>query len=104
MEELFQGIARLIAKAIDEKSPYTGGHCKRVPELTMMLANATHQHNTGPLADFVLTDADRHELSVAGWLHDCGKIATPEYVMDKASKLQTIFDRDRTGRRQNRDS
>lgn len=93
MEELFQGIARLIAKAIDEKSPYTGGHCKRVPELTMMLANATHQHNTGPLADFVLTDADRHELSVAGWLHDCGKIATPEHVMDKASKLQTIFDR-----------
>jgi len=93
MEELFQGIARLIAKAIDEKSPYTGGHCKRVPELTMMLANAAHQHNIGPLADFVLTDADRHELSVAGWLHDCGKIATPEHVMDKASKLQTIFDR-----------
>ncbi len=93
MEELFQGIARLIAKAIDEKSPYTGGHCKRVPELTMMLANAAHQHKSGPLADFVLTDADRHELSVAGWLHDCGKIATPEHVMDKASKLQTIFDR-----------
>ena len=93
MEELFQGIARLIAKAIDEKSPYTGGHCKRVPELTMMLANATHQYNSGPLADFKLTEADRHELSVAGWLHDCGKIATPEHVMDKASKLQTIFDR-----------
>ncbi|MDF3124959.1 HD family phosphohydrolase [Rheinheimera sp. 1928-s] len=93
MEELFQGIARLIAKAIDEKSPYTAGHCRRVPELTMMLANAVHHYNTGPLADFVLTEADRHELSVAGWLHDCGKIATPEYVMDKASKLQTIFDR-----------
>ncbi|KKK99950.1 GAF domain-containing protein [Rheinheimera mesophila] len=93
MEELFQGIARLIAKAIDEKSPYTGGHCKRVPELTMMLADAVHSHNSGPLADFKLTEADRHELSVAGWLHDCGKIATPEYVMDKASKLQTIFDR-----------
>lgn len=93
MEELFQGIARLIAKAIDEKSPYTGGHCRRVPELTMMLADAVHSHNSGPLADFKLTEADRHELSVAGWLHDCGKIATPEYVMDKASKLQTIFDR-----------
>ena len=93
MEELFQGIARLIAKAIDEKSPYTGGHCKRVPELTMMLADAVHRHDQGPLADFRLTEADRHELNVAGWLHDCGKIATPEYVMDKASKLQTIFDR-----------
>lgn len=93
MELLFQGIARLIAKAIDEKSPYTGGHCRRVPELTMMLADAVHRHQTGPLADFYLTEADRNELSVAGWLHDCGKIATPEYVMDKASKLQTIFDR-----------
>lgn len=93
MEALFQGIARLIAKAIDEKSPYTGGHCKRVPELTMMLADAVHHYDRGPLADFRLNDADRNELSVAGWLHDCGKIATPEYVMDKASKLQTIFDR-----------
>jgi HD-GYP domain-containing protein (c-di-GMP phosphodiesterase class II) len=93
MEQLFQGIARLIAKAIDEKSPYTGGHCRRVPELTMMLADAVHRHKSGPLADFSLTEADRNELSVAGWLHDCGKIATPEYVMDKASKLQTIFDR-----------
>jgi HD-GYP domain-containing protein (c-di-GMP phosphodiesterase class II) len=93
MEQLFQAIARLIAKAIDEKSPYTGGHCRRVPELTMMLADAVHRHDQGPLASFKLSEADRHELSVAGWLHDCGKIATPEYVMDKASKLQTVFDR-----------
>ena len=93
MEELFQSLTRLIARAIDEKSPYTGGHCNRVPELTMMMAEAVCAHNKGPLADFVMDDKDKYELSVAGWLHDCGKVTTPEYVVDKATKLETIFDR-----------
>jgi len=93
MEELFQSLTRLIARAIDEKSPYTGGHCNRVPELTMLIAEAVCHTNTGPLADFYLDENEKHELSVAGWLHDCGKIVTPEYVMDKSSKLETIFDR-----------
>ena len=93
MEELFQSFTRLIAKAIDEKSPYTGGHCRRVPILTMMIAEAVHQYPTGPLKDFKMTDADKHELSVAGWLHDCGKIAIPDSVMDKSTKLECIFDR-----------
>jgi len=93
MEQLFQSFTRLIAKAIDEKSPYTGGHCRRVPELTMMIADAVHEYDKGALADFKMSDADRHELSLAGWLHDCGKIGTPEYVMDKAKKLETVFDR-----------
>lgn len=93
MEELFQAFTRLIAKAIDEKSPYTGGHCRRVPELTMMIAEAVHRHEQGPMASFKMNDADRHELNLAGWIHDCGKVATPEYVMDKAKKLETVFDR-----------
>ncbi|PPC75943.1 phosphohydrolase [Pokkaliibacter plantistimulans] len=93
MESLFQSLTRLIAKAIDEKSPYTGGHCRRVPELTMIFAEAVHNTEQGPLSTFRMTDADRYELSIAGWLHDCGKIATPEYVMDKATKLQTLYDR-----------
>ncbi|WP_034474531.1 HD family phosphohydrolase [Aestuariibacter salexigens] len=93
MEELFQAFTRLIAKAIDEKSPYTGGHCRRVPELTMMIAEAVHRHDEGPLASFTMSDADRKELDLAGWIHDCGKVATPEYVMDKSKKLETVFDR-----------
>jgi len=93
MEELFQSLTRLIARAIDEKSPYTGGHCNRVPELTMMVAEAVCHQKIGPLTDFHMDEKDKYELSVAGWLHDCGKIATPEYVMDKATKLETIHDR-----------
>lgn len=93
LNHLFDAFVRLIATAIDEKSPYTGGHCRRVPELTMMLAEAASRSDHPALRDFRLTDADRHELSVAAWLHDCGKITTPEWVMDKATKLQTIRDR-----------
>lgn len=92
LEQLFEALSRLLAKAIDEKSPYTGGHCRRVPVLTMLLADACHEMHEGPFADFNMTPADRHELTVAGWLHDCGKIATPEHVMDKATKLHGLHD------------
>jgi HD-GYP domain-containing protein (c-di-GMP phosphodiesterase class II) len=93
LQNLFEGLTNLINTAIDEKSPYTGGHCLRVPELTLMLAEATSEETDGPLADFKMNDKDRYELKVAGMLHDCGKITTPVHVVDKATKLETIFDR-----------
>ncbi|MDI1247099.1 MAG: GAF domain-containing protein [Rhodoferax sp.] len=93
LEDLFESFIGLINMAIDEKSPYTGGHCQRVPALTMMLADATAQHNEGPLAGFSMSEMDRYELKIAGLLHDCGKITTPVHVVDKATKLQTLFDR-----------
>jgi HD-GYP domain-containing protein (c-di-GMP phosphodiesterase class II) len=93
LEHMFESLISLIANALDEKSPYNGGHCYRVPELTLMIAEAAHQTTEGYLKDFTLSDADRYELKIAGLLHDCGKITTPEYVVDKAKKLETIFDR-----------
>lgn len=93
LKNLFESFIKLIADAIDEKSPYTGGHCQRVPELTMMLAEAAMKTNAGPFKDFSMTEKEFYELKIAAWLHDCGKVTTPEYVMDKATKLETIFDR-----------
>ncbi|GIZ51431.1 GAF and HD-GYP domain-containing protein [Noviherbaspirillum aridicola] len=93
LEDLFEGFVKLINIGIDEKSPHTGRHCEAVPELTMMLADAAHRAGTGPLADFRMSDADRRQLWIAGLLHDCGKITTPVHVVEKATKLQTIFDR-----------
>ncbi len=93
MEALLEALVNLINIGIDEKSPYTGRHCQFVPELTMMLAEAVHETNSGPMAAFRMSDADRRELWLAGLLHDCGKITTPVHVVDKATKLQTIFDR-----------
>jgi HD-GYP domain-containing protein (c-di-GMP phosphodiesterase class II) len=93
MEDLFESFIGLINTAIDDKSAYTGGHCERVPVLTMMLADAVSRTKLGPLKDFVMTEKDRYELKIAGLLHDCGKITTPVHVVDKSTKLETIFDR-----------
>jgi HD-GYP domain-containing protein (c-di-GMP phosphodiesterase class II) len=93
LETLFEAFINLINAAIDDKSPYTGGHCERVPVLTMMLAEAANRTTKGPLKSFTMDDRDRHELKIAGLLHDCGKITTPVHVVDKATKLQTLFDR-----------
>jgi HD-GYP domain-containing protein (c-di-GMP phosphodiesterase class II) len=93
LEELFEALINLINLAIDEKSPYTGGHCQRVPALTMMLAEAADAAKEGPLASFKMDDRDRYELKIAGLLHDCGKVTTPVHIVDKATKLQTLFDR-----------
>lgn len=93
LERLFECLVKLIATTIDQKSPYTGAHCRRVPELTMLLAEAVHEMQEGYFKDFTLSEADRYELKIAAWLHDCGKITTPEFVIDKATKLQTIYDR-----------
>jgi HD superfamily phosphodiesterase len=93
LEELFEAFINLINLAIDEKSPYTGGHCQRVPALTMMLAEATDATAEGPLSSFHMDERDRYELKIAGLLHDCGKVTTPVHVVDKATKLQTLFDR-----------
>jgi HD-GYP domain-containing protein (c-di-GMP phosphodiesterase class II) len=93
LEQLFESFIALINTAIDEKSPYTGGHCQRVPALTMMLAEAVSETSEGPLRDLQMTEKDRYELKIAGLLHDCGKVTTPVHVVDKATKLEGIFDR-----------
>jgi HD-GYP domain-containing protein (c-di-GMP phosphodiesterase class II)/DNA-binding response OmpR family regulator len=92
-KDLLDSFIKLIASAIDAKSPYTGGHCARVPVLTELIAGAACDAQSGPFADFDLNEDQRYELHTAGWLHDCGKVTTPEYVVDKATKLETIFDR-----------
>ncbi len=93
LKHLMERFIEVIASAIDDKSPYTGYHCRRVPEIAMLMADAINAHKDGPLADFKLNDKQRYELKIAALLHDCGKITTPVHVVDKATKLETIFDR-----------
>ena len=92
-KHLFKSFIQVIAGAIDAKSPYTGGHCNRVPALTAMLAKAACDQTEGPFAAFSLTEDEWYELEVAAGLHDCGKVTTPEYIVDKATKLETIYNR-----------
>lgn len=90
---LLDSFIQLVAGAIDAKSPYTGGHCQRVPELARMLAQAACDATEGPYARFSMTPDEWEALHIAAWLHDCGKVTTPEYVVDKATKLETLYNR-----------
>ncbi|WP_051094414.1 GAF domain-containing protein [Bordetella sp. FB-8] len=92
-KSLLDAVVRMIANSIDAKSPYTGGHCQRVPMLAMSLVRAASRSRSGPFADFTLTPDDWEAVKVASWLHDCGKLTTPEYIVDKATKLESLYNR-----------
>lgn len=92
-KKLLDSFIAMIAGAIDAKSPYTGGHCQRVPVLAMMLADKACESTDGIFSDFGMSPDERYEMEIAALLHDCGKVTTPEYVVDKATKLETIYDR-----------
>jgi len=93
-EKLMDALVKLIASTIDEKSPYTGGHCQRVPEIAMMLAKAAQESDRPPFSQFGFKTRDEwREFEIAAWLHDCGKIVTPEHIVDKATKLEMIYNR-----------
>ncbi len=93
LELLLESFIQAIASAIDEKSPYTGGHIERVAKLTMMIAENINQIDYGIYGPLSLNNDELKELRIASWMHDIGKITTPEYVVDKSTKLETIYDR-----------
>ena len=93
-QHLMDSFIKLMASTIDEKSPYTGKHCERVPQLAMMLAKAASDSHQQPFSHFKLHTPDQwREFEIAAWLHDCGKIITPEHIVDKSTKLETIYNR-----------
>ena len=90
---LLESFIEVLGRAVDAKSPFTGIHCKRVPVIARMLAMAAVQTERGPLKNFEMSDDDWYALHIASWLHDCGKVTTPEYIVNKATKLETINNR-----------
>ncbi|GIU46870.1 HD domain-containing phosphohydrolase [Shewanella algidipiscicola] len=93
-KQLMESFIKLIAQAIDDKSPYTAGHCNRVPELGLMLADQAVASQQPPFDTFEFNNEEEHtEFRMAAWLHDCGKITTPEHIVDKGSKLEVIYNR-----------
>lgn len=91
--DLFEGFVQLIADAIDAKSPYTGGHCRRVPELAISFVNQMNEEGRSPYGPYKLNDDERHAFHLGAWLHDCGKVTSPENIIDKATKLEAITNR-----------
>lgn len=92
-KKLLDGVIRLLADAIDAKSPYTGGHCERVPQLAESLMQRMCDTKEGPFAQVAMTENERYEFRLGAWLHDCGKVTSPEYIIDKATKLEALYNR-----------
>ncbi len=93
MEILFDSFVQVMATAIDERSPYTGGHIQRVAELGVLMCEAMNEVTEGPFADVTFSKDKIKEMHIAGWMHDIGKVTTPVHIMDKSTKLETIVDR-----------
>ena len=93
MKDLFDALVKMIASTIDEKSAHTGNHCRKIPLITMLLADAVNRTRQGPFADFTISDDELYQLETAAWLHDCGKLTTPDRVMEKSTKLEMPIDR-----------
>lgn len=92
-DALLKSFIELIAKAIDEKSPYTGAHCSRVPILAVMLLEQAKQAQSPYFKDFQMEGDEQKAFEIGASLHDCGKITTPDYVFDKSTKLDTFYNR-----------
>ena len=92
-QDLLEAVIKVLAHAVDAKSPYTGSHCERVPELAEMLLDQAAAVHSGSLAEYQPNEEERYAFRMAAWLHDCGKITSPEYVVDKATKLETLYNR-----------
>ena len=93
MTELFEAFVKVMATAIDEKSPVTGGHIRRVAELTLTMAEVIHDLDEGHFKDKTFSPDQMYELRIAAYMHDIGKVTSPVEIVEKAKKLQTIFDR-----------
>ena len=92
LEKLLEAFLKSIIYAIGKKSPYTAGHIKRMVTLSLMIAKSVSADTvTYPQVNY--TDDAMQELNFAALMHDIGKLATPEQVVDKATKLETIYDR-----------
>ena len=93
LRTLFESLIRVLAEAIDAKSPSTANHGKRVPIVALLLAKAVSSMKEGTFQHVHFSDEELYELEVASFLHDCGKITTPIHLVEKHRKLETIVDR-----------
>jgi putative nucleotidyltransferase with HDIG domain len=76
LENLFVGIAWSFASALDAKSPWTAGHSKRVTQYSVAIAE-----QLGQTTEFV------NSIQTCGLLHDIGKIAISEKILDKPGSI-----------------
>ena len=92
LNNLLHSLIKSIGSALNEKSEYTAKHVENVASLALTIAKGIDKNND-IFKEKTYSNDQLEELKFAAWLHDIGKITTPEYIIDKATKLETIYDR-----------
>jgi len=87
IQRLFDGFVKAAIAAIESRDPSTGGHSERVAKMSVALARATTEVQTGIYRSVRFREEEIRELEYAALLHDFGKIGVREEVLVKAKKL-----------------
>jgi putative nucleotidyltransferase with HDIG domain len=77
IKKLFLSTVEALATAIDAKDPYTYGHSRRVAQVSVAIC-----------AELGLTKERIRNVELASFLHDIGKIGTPESILQKPGSLR----------------
>ncbi len=85
--EMFEGFVAASVNAIEARDPVTAGHSERVAHYTVSLAEVVNEIETGKLHDIYFDPDELRELRYAALLHDFGKIAVSENVLQKGARL-----------------
>ncbi len=88
--KMFESFVDASVTAIEARDQTTAGHSHRVSEYTMELARTVHSKKDGPFADIEFSPEQFTELRYGTLLHDFGKIAVPEDVLQKPTRLRDV--------------
>ncbi|PLY04995.1 MAG: phosphohydrolase [Arcobacter sp.] len=92
LDDFLNAYVNTIAQAIDAKSKHTMNHIGNVSKVSKLIAEAINKNKT-IYKNVHYTKNDFRQIKLAAAMHDIGKISIPESVIDKSTKLETIFDK-----------
>ena len=93
LEKMIFDFTQAIAYAIDMKSDKTYQHVQKVAILTNILAKEVNKADVGIYSLQKFSQDELDEIALSGWLHDLGKIATSNNLLNKNTKLLSSCDR-----------
>ncbi len=91
IEDLFESFVQVMVAAIESRTPFNATHTEKVFQLAYLMAGEINNATTGAFAGVNIDGDHFRQLTMAAWLHDIGKIATPLEIINKATRLGDRF-------------
>lgn len=92
LEKLLEGFLKSIIYALKKKSSYTANHIYKMVYLSNMLAKRINKDKSF-YKNKTFSKSDFKNINFAALMHDVGKLSTPDYIMDKKTKLDGLYDK-----------